>query len=139
MIKRYHDKISGPLLDRIDMLVNVQPVSLKSLKTDTKEEYSEMIRARVDRTRNLQRKRYKKEAFSVNAHLTGDGLEKYCNLDESDREWLEEFIDNNDITYRGYVRILKLARTIADMELSERIQRNHLTEAIVLRMGWQNE
>ena len=136
MIRKYQDKLSGPLLDRIDMLVTVSPVSMKMRKSEAEEETSETIRKRVEKTRMIQRNRYQKENFSVNAHLTGAGIEKYCRLSSEDEAWLENFIDANDLSYRSYVRILKLARTIADMDESDLIEQKHLMEAVMLRMGW---
>ena len=136
LIRKYQDKLSGPLLDRIDMLVTVSPVSMKMRKSEAEEETSETIRKRVEKTRMIQRNRYQKENFSVNAHLTGAGIEKYCRLSSEDEAWLENFIDANDLSYRSYVRILKLARTIADMDESDLIEQKHLMEAVMLRMGW---
>ena len=138
-IRKYQEKISGPLLDRIDMLVSVQPVSFKTIKSDRQEENSEQIRKRVERTRAIQSERYKNESFHVNANLTETGIQKYCHLAQENEDWLESFVDQNDMTYRGYVRILKLARTIADMEEAENIEERHLTEAIMFRMGWNYE
>ncbi len=139
MIRKYQDKLSGPLLDRIDMLVTVAPASMKMIKSETYEETSEEIRKRVERTRDIQRKRYRNEVFSVNAHLTEAGIEKYCKLSKSDEEWLDNLIDVNELSYRSYVRIIKLARTIADMDEADDIEEKHLMEAVMLRMGWNQQ
>ncbi|MBE5956452.1 MAG: ATP-binding protein [Lachnospiraceae bacterium] len=139
MRKKYQDRLSGPLLDRIDMLVSVMPVSMKMIRADSKEEGSYVIQKRVERTRAIQRRRYEEESFCVNAHLNEQGIEKYCRLDEKEKDWLEQLIDKNEMSYRSYVRILKLARTIADMEESEQIKERHLIEAVMLRMGLQEE
>ena len=100
---------------------------------------SEEIKRRVERTRQIQRKRYETESFCVNAHLTEQGVEKYCRLSQKEELWLEQFIDERELSYRSYVRILKVARTIADMEESKDIQENHLMEAVNLRMGWNQD
>ena len=139
MIKKYQDRLSGPLLDRIDMLVPVLPVSMKMIRTGTKEEKSETIRKRVEKTRAIQRERYRKEDFFVNSHLSEKGIEKYCKLATKEKEWLENLIDTNEMSYRSYVRILKLARTIADMDESDQIEEKHLMEAVMFRMGWNQE
>lgn len=138
-IRKYQDRISGPLLDRIDMLVTVSTVPLKTIRSVQREESSEQIRKRVERTRQIQRKRYEKETFRVNGNLTEKGIQKYCTLSNEEEEWMVSFVEDNDMTYRGYVRVLKLARTIADMEQSDQIEHRHLTEAIMLRMGWKHE
>lgn len=139
MIKKYQNKLSGPLLDRIDMHVSVMPVSMKTIRLESEEETSEMIRKRVEKTRNIQRKRYEKEDFIVNSHLNEKGLKKYCNLAAKEKEWLDHLIDSNEMSYRSYVRILKLARTIADMDESDWIEEKHLIEAVMFRMGWNQE
>lgn len=138
-IRKYQDRISGPLLDRIDMLVTVAALPLKTIRSEESEETSEQIRKRVERTRQIQRVRYAKETYCVNGSLNEQGVRRYCVLFHEDEEWLESFVDQNQLTYRSYVRVLKLARTIADMEEADQITRSHLTEALMLRMGWQYE
>lgn len=139
MIRKYQDKISGPLLDRIDMLVPVAPVSMKKIRMDSQEESSKTIQKRVEKARKIQRERYLDETFQVNSHLTEKGIKKYCSLKKKEEDWLDLFIDQHAMTYRSYVRILKLARTIADMEEAEQIEEKHLMEAVMFRMGWNQD
>jgi magnesium chelatase family protein len=115
------------------------PVSMKTIRMESEEEASEMIRKRVEKTRKIQRKRYEKEDFIVNSHLNEKGLKKYCRLAVKEKEWLDHLIDSNEMSYRSYVRILKLARTIADMDESDWIEEKHLIEAVMFRMGWNQE
>lgn len=82
--------------------------------------------------------RYRKENYQVNAHLNEKGIEKYCTMTKACEEKLEELVRGYHISFRGYVRILKLARTIADMDGKERIDEEHLAEAALFRMGWQD-
>lgn len=137
-IRMYQNKISGPMLDRIDILVQVEAVPFEKMRSQEKEESSLDIKKRVEICREIQRSRYKKENFEVNAHLNESGVEKYCTMTRECENLLEELVKKSKISFRGYVRILKLARTIADMEESSQIEETHLAEAILFRMGWQD-
>lgn len=137
-VRNYQNKISGPLLDRIDLMVPVEEVPFEKMRSKEPEEASFLIRERVEACRELQKRRYQKEEFKVNAHLNERGIEKYCIMTKRCEEGLEELIRGNNTSFRGYVRIMKLARTIADMEGKERIEEQHLAEAALFRMGWQH-
>lgn len=137
-IRNYQSKISGPMMDRIDLMVQVKEVPFEKMRSKVSEESSEDIRKRVEACRRLQRMRYRKENYQVNAHLNEKGIEKYCTMTKACEEKLEELVRGYHISFRGYVRILKLARTIADMDGKERIDEEHLAEAALFRMGWQD-
>lgn len=132
-IRRYIGKISGPLLDRIDIQVEVSSVKYKHLNSESKEETSEEIRKRVEKTRKIQLDRYKDIEIFSNSELTPKLMERYCNLDEKCQDILEKAFNKLGFSARAYGRILKVARTIADMEESKNIKANHLLEAIQYR------
>jgi magnesium chelatase family protein len=131
-VRRYRGKISGPLMDRIDMLVQVPKVDKAMLRPDdkaSKEETSALVRERVTVARQRQLMRTGK----TNNLLEHQDLTKYCLLTDSDYQLLEQAISRLNLSARAYHRILKVARTIADLAGSERIETKHLTEAITYR------
>ncbi|MBP3501909.1 MAG: YifB family Mg chelatase-like AAA ATPase [Clostridia bacterium] len=132
-IKKYIGKISGPLLDRIDIQVEVSSVKYENLNSKNEEESSAKIRKRVEETRKIQLDRYKEIGIFSNSELTPKLIEKYCKLDSKCKEILEKAFDKLGLSARAYGRILKVARTIADMEKSENIKATHLLEAIQYR------
>lgn len=132
-IKKYIGKISGPLMDRIDIQVEVSSVKYEDLNSDTKEESSAEIKRRVEKARNIQINRYKDECIFSNSELTPKMMEKYCVLDKSSKAILEKAFSKLGLSARAYGRILKVARTIADLEGSKDIQESHLLEAIQYR------
>ena len=131
-IARYVSRISGPMLDRIDMEVEVSPVPFTDLDRPA-EETSEVIRTAVNRARDIQSKRYKDAGITCNAQLSGALLEEYCPLGESEKEMLKASFDRMGLSARAYSRILKVARTIADLEGRESISAMDLAEAISYR------
>lgn len=133
MIQKYMGKISGPLLDRIDIHIEVQPVKYEKLDSTRKEENSEEIRKRVNRARNIQKERYKQEGIFSNADLTPRLVEKYCKLEETSKKLLKNAFETLGLSARAHGRILKVARTIADLEGSEQIEKEHIAEAIQYR------
>jgi magnesium chelatase family protein len=129
-IRRYRDKISGPLLDRIDLQVNVNRMPAKyMMQTSIVNESSAEIRQRVIDARHQQLNR----AGKTNAMLNSKELEKYCVLSENNQQLLAQAINQLKLSPRAYHRILKVARTIADLEKKEHIDNNHLNEAISYR------
>ena len=131
-VRRYRAKVSGPLMDRIDMLIEVPPVAKSMLRPATEseqEESSDIVRQRVVTARKIQVKRVGK----ANNLLEHKELEKYCPLSDSDYQLLETAISRLGLSARAYHRILKVARTIADLVGSEHIQTPHLSEAISYR------
>lgn len=132
-IKKYIGKISGPLLDRIDIQAEVSGVKYENLNSNVKEESSEKIRNRVEEARQIQLDRYKKIGIFSNSELTPKLIDKYCKLDFKCKEILEKAFNKLGLSARAYGRILKVSRTIADMEKSEDIKVTHLLEAIQYR------
>lgn len=130
-VKRYRAKVSGPLMDRIDMLVEVPPVDNSMLRADNahQEEGSEAVAERV----RVARQRQYKRSGKVNYLLEQDDIKQYCRLKDSDYQLLEQAITKLKLSARAYHRVLKVARTIADLADSEVIQTTHLTEAISYR------
>lgn len=132
-ITRYMGKISGPLLDRIDICVEVSPVKYEKLDNNEKTETSEKIKKRVDKARKIQLSRYKDIGIYSNSELTPNLIEEHCKLDEKGKKILENAFNKLKLSARAYGRILKVARTIADLENSENIEVNHIAEAIQYR------
>jgi magnesium chelatase family protein len=132
-IQQYLGKLSGPLLDRIDIHIEVASVKYKDLESTREEEKSSVIRERVNRTRKIQLERYKALRIYSNSQLQGAQIPKYCKLDDKGRELLKNAFDRLGLSARAHSRILKVARTIADMEQSEEIRQCHLAEAIQYR------
>lgn len=132
-IKKYLGKISGPLLDRIDIQVEVNSVKYENLNSDVDEECSSEIQKRVNKARNIQLKRYEGLGVYSNSELTPSMIEKFCKVDASGKLILKQAFENLGLSARAYGRILKVARTIADLDESEKILDKHLLEAIQYR------
>ena len=130
---RYINRISGPLLDRLDIHVEVPPVEYDQLSSAHRGEPSEVIRTRVNKARQIQLERYKDTAILANASLTAPLLQKFCKMDDGAKQMLKTVFDKLGLSARGYDRILKVARTIADLEASEIITEDHIAEAIQYR------
>ena len=133
MISKYMGKISGPLLDRIDIQIEVTPVKYQKLDSIEAVETSRQIKERVNKARKIQIQRYEKEKIYSNSGLTPKLIEKYCKLDESSRKILQAAFEKLGLSARAYGRILKVARTIADLDNSENIEQKHIAEAIQYR------
>lgn len=133
IISKYMGKISGPLLDRIDIQIEVTPVKYKKLDSTENIETSKEIKQRVNKARKIQQDRYKEEKIYSNSQLTPKLIEKYCKLDEGGRKILQAAFEKLGLSARAYGRILKVARTIADLEASENIEQRHIAEAIQYR------
>lgn len=133
-MQRYLSKVSGPLLDRIDMHIEVNPVPFENLSSAGDGESSMQIRERVIKARDIQTQRFK--AYSnihYNAQMHSALLKKYCYLSKESSSLLKQAMDHLDLSARAYDRILKMARTIADLEASDQITTNHISEAIQYR------
>lgn len=132
-IKNYQGKISGPLMDRLDIFVEVPCTTYDELQTKPKGELSQVIKQRVDAARIRQNERYKDLDIFYNAQLTPKLLEQYCVLGSAEQKLMEKVYTKMNLSARGYHRILKLSRTIADLDNSEHINVSHLSEAIQYR------
>lgn len=132
-IAKYMSKISGPLLDRIDIQVKVNPVKYNKLSIEAEEETSEQIRKRVNNARKVQLERYRKFGIFSNAELTQNLINQYCDLDDKCQKIMENAFEKLKLSARAYTRILKVARTIADLANSNDIKTIHLAEAINYR------
>ncbi len=132
-IQRYRSRISGPLLDRIDIHIEVPAVKYDELSALPTGERSEIIRERVNRSRDVQLKRFGKERIYSNSQMNPKQIRKYCELDEESKDLLKMAMEKKGLSARAYDRILKVSRTIADLEGSENIKSNHISEAVQYR------
>jgi len=132
-ISKYIGKISGPLLDRIDIQVEVTPVKYQQLDKKDNIETSIEIKQRVNKARKIQQKRYEKDRIYSNSQLSPKLIDKYCKLDLEGKKLLERAFKKMGLSARAYGRILKVARTIADLEGLEQIESKHVAEAIQYR------
>ncbi|TPN82220.1 YifB family Mg chelatase-like AAA ATPase [Aquimarina algicola] len=140
-MQRYLSKISGPLLDRIDIHIEVTPVPFDKLNEERKGESSSMIRKRVIEARNIQTQRFNElSGVHYNAQMGVRQLREFCVLDDASKELLKTAMEQLNLSARAYDRILKVSRTIADLEASKNIEGHHISEAIQYRSldreGW---
>ena len=132
-IRKYRAKISGPLLDRIDIQVEVDGVEYDDLVSKANEETSEQVKVRTDKVRKIQRERFADSNVTTNAEMREKEMREYCVLDEACENILRDAFDRLQLSARARARILKVARTIADLDFSENILPEHLYEAISYR------
>lgn len=132
-VRRYLHRISRPLLDRIDLQVEAQQMKYEELAEGSRGESTARIRERVLCAHRIQTERYKESEFRFNSQLTPAALEKYCVLKADTREWMRQIYGQKQLTARAYHRVIKVARTIADLEGSEEIEKRHLSEAVFYR------
>lgn len=133
-VKRYLNKISGPLMDRIDLHVEVNPIPFDELAAVQKGENSSIVRERVIACRKIQELRFKDHThLHCNAQLPPKMIEQYCEIDDAGKQIVKRAMEHLGLSARSYARILKVARTIADLDASETIQSMHLAEAIQYR------
>lgn len=132
-IDKYIGKLSGPLLDRIDIQVEMLSVDINEIQKSREEETSAVIRERVNRTRQVQLDRYKDLKIYSNSQLQSSMISKYCKIDSKGRKLMENAFKNLALSARAYTRILKVARTLADMDECRNIREKHLAEAVQYR------
>ena len=132
-VGRYLSKVSGPLLDRLDLHIEVAPVEYEHLVSTQKEESSSSIRQRVNAARHLQQQRYQGLGFSCNANLPAPAVNRFCPMDDGATALLSRAFDTMGLSARAYDRILKVSRTIADLDGAEVISRRHIAEAVQYR------
>ena len=132
-IRQYLSRISQPFLDRIDICIETPRIPYEELRAGRKPESSEQIRKRVVKAREIQQKRYQETEIMTNAMLTAKEIEDYCRLGTEEEELMKKAFTSLSLTARTFHKILKVARTIADLEQAEQISREHLMEAIGYR------
>ena len=132
-IRRYLNRISGPLLDRIDMHIEVESIPAERLSSNTPEESSDSIRSRVEAAREIQRRRYANENILINAQLNARNLSQACQTTKEAHQLLMLSCEKLNLSNRAYTRVLKVARTIADLEGAEVIDVQHVSEAVQYR------
>lgn len=138
-IQRYQRKLSGPLMDRIDLFINVPSIKYEKLTATDQENSSAIIRKRVERARSIQSQRFallnkkdKKQCLN-NSEIELSQIKTYCQVDSKSKSLLRKYVDSRGLSARGYHRVLKVARTIADLENSENILFAHISEALMCR------
>lgn len=132
-IEKYLGKISGPLLSRIDIQLEVSPVKYEDLKNEREEESSETVKNRIIKAYEIQKDRYKKIGIMTNSELNGRNILKYCKVNKESEAMLKSAFETLGLSARAYNKILKVSRTIADLEGKENIETNHVAEAIQYR------
>lgn len=135
-INRYKNKISGPLLDRFDIFVEVNPVSYEDLNSNSKSESSKEIKSRVEKARDIQIKRFENDSINSNNEIRSSTLLKYCKLDDEALDTTKFIFDKYKLSNRSYTKLLKMARTIADLEGIETISSDHIMEAFSFRKAY---
>jgi magnesium chelatase family protein len=133
-VQRYQKRISGPILDRIDLLMSVAKVEHDKLFANTKAESSEIVRARVQKARNIQLERFKGQNIFSNSEMSQKDIEKYIQVDASTKTLLTLAVQRMNLSARSYFRILKVSRTIADLDGCEKVSQDHVAEALSYRV-----
>lgn len=136
-VQMYRRKLSGPLVDRIDLFIEVPQLKYEKLTSPDEENSSASVREIVEKARQLQTQRFQKDpAFKglVNSEMGIPEIKKYCQVDSKSQELLRKFVDSGKLSARGYHRVLKISRTIADLDNSENILYSHLSEALMYRI-----
>ena len=132
-VSRYLSRVSGPLLDRLDLHIEVPPVEFDELSSEEKAESSAAIRARVNAARGIQNRRFRGTGITCNARITPDRLHDFCPMEEKSTSLLKAAFERFGLSARAYDRVLKVCRTIADLDGSETILSRHVAEAVQYR------
>jgi len=133
-IAMYRRKLSGPLMDRIDLFIEVPAVKYEKLASESQESLSEKLREKIETAREIQKQRFCRDKILVNSEMNIPEIKKYCQHDSKSQELLRKYVDSGKLSARGYHRVLKVARTIADLGRSENIQYDHIAEALMYRL-----
>lgn len=136
-VSRYINRISGPMLDRMDIWIFIPKVDMKNVQNGKCMSSKEMY-IKIENARKIQEERYKDSQVKYNGKLSGKDVLKYCKLGKKEKEFLQSIFESKGISYRGYYKIIKLARTIADLEGCEEIGVAHLAEAAGYRNEWRS-
>ncbi len=135
---QYRNRLSGPLLDRIDMYVETSRVDLMRLQESGKEESTQTIRKRVENARKIQERRFRNKSYSFNSEMKSADVEEFCILGRKEKQLMEMAYSRLKLSARTYHRVLKVARTIADLDGSEEIKEKHISEALAYRIAERN-
>ena len=136
-ISMYKRKLSGPLMDRIDIFIEVPAVKYEKLTSDSSEKQSDSFRQRIKEARYIQKERFKESSsrfILLNSEMQLPEIKKYCEHGPESKDLLKKYVDSGKLSARGYHRVLKVARTIADLATSEVIQKEHIAEALMYRL-----
>lgn len=136
-IRRYLGRVSGPILDRIDIMTEMAPVEVKDFHKQGRAESTASIRERVLEARERQNRRFRDSNYHFNGELSGREVEKYCKLSLSEQHFLEQLFESGQMSVRSYHKVIKLARTIADLAGADMINNSHLAEAVCYNSGKQ--
>jgi len=132
-IQKYLNRISGPLLDRMDLQVEVPRVNFEQLRGNSNSESSAAMRARLHEAREVQRQRFSRYKVNLNSEMRPSDIRRFCSLDPESENLLRNAFDKLNMSARGHDRVLKVARTIADLDHCETIKLPHLAEALQYR------
>ena len=135
-IIRYKNKLSGPFLDRFDIFIEMGHIPFNKLSEESQEETSKEIRYRVEMASKIQRERFKNEYISSNNEMTPSMIDKYCELDEESKNIMDDIYNKHDLSNRSYTKLIKVARTIADLEGSKNICKSHILESYSYRKAY---
>jgi len=134
-IRMYRRKLSGPLVDRIDLSINVPSMNFEKLTAPVDYRQSETIKIRVEKARLTAKRRFLKEGIITNAEIGIGQINKYCQLDSQSQNLIRSYVNSGRLSARGYHRVLRVARTIADLDDSNNITYPHLSEAVMYRLS----
>ncbi|MGD0354882.1 MAG: ATP-binding protein [Dehalococcoidia bacterium] len=133
VITRYQKKISGPLMDRIDIFLDIPRIDYEKLVDESMAEHSEKVRSRVQEARSMQSRRYADSVLTCNAEMSASDIRQFCKIDAAAQSLMKTAMKQIHFTARAFHRTLKLARTVADLDNSDLINTNHLAEALQYR------
>ena len=133
-VAMYRRKLSGPLMDRLDIFIEVPAVTYEKLADASVENQSHILRQKIEKARHIQKERFANDNMLVNSEMQIPEIKKYCQHDAASKELLKKYVDSGKLSARGYHRILKVARTIADLASAPNINREHIAEALMYRL-----
>jgi len=133
-IAMYKRKLSGPLMDRIDIFIEVPALKYEKLAAPDQKGQSQITRSKVIKAREIQKERFKNDKILVNSEINIPEIKKYCSYDLESQNLLRKYVDSGKLSARGYHRVLKVARTIADLTASDSIKKEHIAEALMYRL-----
>ena len=137
LVNKYFGKIKGPILDRIDICVGTSRLELTDLSKKEKNTNSQQMREKILIAQQIQNERFKDLDINFNSQMEKQQIEEFCRLEQGDKEIMDKAFNKYNMSARGYYKVLKVARTIADMEESKDIKREHLVEAIGYRNTYE--